>query len=107
MIELGRRGFLTGLAALVAAPAIIRVAPLMPISSLHTPLYVPASWLNEWLDLKAQGMEMLGLSRNDLRELRGHAWSRRMADNWIDVNDFDPGYVRALREPEDWFRGYS
>jgi hypothetical protein len=32
MIETGRRGFLTGLTALVAAPAIIRVAPLMKIS---------------------------------------------------------------------------
>lgn len=30
MIEVGRRGFLSGLMALVAAPAIVRVASLMP-----------------------------------------------------------------------------
>lgn len=98
---IGRRGFITGLAALVAAPAVIRVAPLMRISSLHTPLYVPASWLAEWLDTRAQGMAMLGsraamlgLGDCDLRELRSHAWSRPMADNWVNVNDYDPSFVK-------------
>lgn len=115
MIEIGRRGFFTGLAALIAAPAIIRVAPLMPISSRWTPAYVPIDWLaqqygmlpeplggqDEWLALRAEGMKLLGLA-----ELRKHGWSRPMADNWVDINDHDPGYIRqwALNE-SDWGRG--
>lgn len=82
---IGRRGFVTGLAALVAAPAIIRVAPLMPISVRHQPLYVPASWLAEYLAKNDKG----------LSDLRRHAWSRPMADNWININDYDPGFVKA------------
>lgn len=36
MIETGtRRGFLTGLALLVAAPAIVRVSSLMPVKALR------------------------------------------------------------------------
>jgi hypothetical protein len=105
MIEIGRRGFFTGLAALVAAPAIIRVAPLMPISVRHMPRYVPASWLAEWLDTRAKGMELLGL--RDLNELRNHAWSKPMADNWVNVNDYDPAFVRTwakqIAETEYWF----
>jgi hypothetical protein len=80
MIEIGRRGFFTGLAALVAAPAIIRVAPLMKISVMrHMPLYVPASWLNETI-------------RNGV-DLESHGWSRPMADNWINLYDFDPAFA--------------
>jgi hypothetical protein len=47
MIEIGRRRFVAGLLGLVAAPAIIRVAPLMPISTRHTPLYIPINWLHD------------------------------------------------------------
>ena len=36
MIESSRRGFLRGLAALVAAPAVIRVAALMPVRAYPT-----------------------------------------------------------------------
>ena len=35
-----RRGLITGLASLIAAPAIIRVAPIMPVK---VPLVVPAT----------------------------------------------------------------
>jgi hypothetical protein len=79
MIEIGRRGFFTGLAALVAAPAVIRVAPLMPISVRHMPLYVPASWLHEAI-------------RNGV-DLESHGWSRPMADNWINLHDYDPAFA--------------
>ena len=92
MHEIGRRGFITGLAALVAAPAVIRVAPLMKISSLYTPVYVPVSWLAEWLDTRAKGLEMLGL--RELKDLRSHGWERPMADNWVNIHDFDPAFVR-------------
>ena len=33
-----RRGFITGLVGLVAAPAVIRVADLMPIKAFHRPI---------------------------------------------------------------------
>jgi hypothetical protein len=79
MIEIGRRGFITGLAALVAAPAIVRVETLMPISVRHMPLYVPVSWLHEAI-------------RNGV-DLESHAWSRPMADNWINLHDYDPGFA--------------
>jgi hypothetical protein len=76
---IGRRGFITGLAALVAAPAVIRVAPLMKISTRHMPLYVPASWLHEAI-------------RNGV-DLEAHGWSRPMADNWINLHDYDPAFA--------------
>ena len=85
MIELGRRGFITGLAALVAAPAIIRVAPLMPISTRFTPAYVPVIWFAEgWrADLKPIG------------DLKKHSWPRPMGEHWIDLNDCDVDYVQS------------
>jgi hypothetical protein len=86
MIEIGRRGFFTGLVALVAAPAVIRVAPLMKISVVRHPLYVPASWLHEAI-------------RNGL-DLESHGWSRPMADNWINLNDYDPGFVQQWASAE-------
>jgi hypothetical protein len=93
MIEIGRRGFITGLVALVAAPAIVRVAPLMKISTRHTPLYVPANWLTE---------ESLLRDMAAIREtFEAHAWPRPLADNWIDVRDFDPAFVRQWTERKD------
>lgn len=101
---MNRRGFLLGLGALVAAPAIIRVAPLMPISTRWTPAYVPIDWLAE-----KYGMLPYPLPSQAFRELLQHGWSRPMADNWVDLNDHDPNYVRqqlALQR-DDWFRGYT
>jgi hypothetical protein len=86
MIEIGRRGFFTGLVALVAAPAVIRVAPLMKISTRLTPLYVPVSWLTDSI----LGME----SRVDRIELEKHAWPHPLADNWINLRDYDPAFVK-------------
>lgn len=115
-IEIGRRGFLTGLVALVAAPAVIRVAPLMPISPRWTPAYVPMPWLGEILIkdpkidvlLQRYGMKAFPLGGQDLK---AHAWPRPLAPNWVNINDFDPGYVRAQlqarNDDEDWFEGYS
>jgi hypothetical protein len=100
MIEVGRRGFITGLAALVAAPAVIRVAPLMPISVRHTPLYVPIDWL-------ADSILDMG-KRVDRIELERHAWTHPLADNWINIRDYDPDFVRQwtgqgeLTSPEYW-----
>ncbi len=77
---INRRGFITGLAALIAAPAIVRVETLMPISvRRHMPLYVPASWLHEAI-------------RNGV-DLESHGWSRPMADNWINLHDYDPSFA--------------
>lgn len=46
MIEIGRRKLITGLISLVAAPAIVRVANIMPVHSMveeESPLW-QASW---------------------------------------------------------------
>src|SRR4029077_10296088 len=86
MIEIGRRGFITGLTALVAAPAVIRVAPLMKISTRLTPLYVPANWLTEDAVFAAMA------NRDAL--LKAHAWPRQLADNWVNLNDYDPAFVK-------------
>jgi hypothetical protein len=96
MIEIGRRGFITGLVALVAAPAIVRVETLMPISVMrHMPLYVPASWLAEAI-------------RNGV-DLESHGWSRPMADNWVNFHDYDPAFAAKwaktdlVDKAEYWF----
>jgi hypothetical protein len=86
MIEIGRRRFITGLAALVAAPAVIRIAPLMPISSRHIPLYVPAQWLlnpNDWTYEWKDDLEV-------------HAWRERLHADWVNLNDHNPAFVEAL-----------
>lgn len=36
---IGRRGFITGLVALVAAPAIVRAGSLMPVKIMIEPVY--------------------------------------------------------------------
>jgi hypothetical protein len=103
MIEIGRRGFFTGLIALVAAPAVIRVAPLMPISTRHIPLYVPVSWLDNTL---------LDVPRR-FSDLKLHAWPQPQGAAWVNINDYDPGFVKVwaarLREEAErtrW-RGYA
>lgn len=40
MIETSRRKFITGLSALIVAPAIVRVESLMPVRSLITPTII-------------------------------------------------------------------
>lgn len=89
MIEVGRRGFITGLIALtaVSAPAVIRVAPLMRISKRFTPMYVPVNWLLDTIN--ANGFVV------PRRELELHSWPRPMGSAWIDLNDYDPDFVRG------------
>jgi hypothetical protein len=91
VIELGRRGFITGLAALsvVAAPAVIRVAPLMKISKRFTPMYVPINWLFGTVD---DGFPVPRTAPH--HELKRHAWPRPLGPMWVDINDHDPDYVR-------------
>jgi hypothetical protein len=55
---------------------------------------VPASWLAEWLKARDAGLKLLGSTDLTDRELRSHGWSRPMADNWINVNDYDPAFVK-------------
>lgn len=50
---IGRRGFITGLISLVAAPAIVRAGSLMPVKVLVEPIYP--------LYGHSPAMEMLGL----------------------------------------------
>lgn len=111
---MNRRGFLLGLGALVAAPAVIRVAQLMPISTRLTPAYVPIDWLKLKYGMEPFPLDEVCLSSAGiepfLKSLKAHGWSKPMADNWIDLNDFDPGYVQAqlaLAIDRDWFRGYA
>lgn len=103
---IGRRGFITGLAALVAAPAVIRVAELMPISTRFTPLYVPIDWLAMKYGMMPRPLTINAALRAEFRE---HGWSKPMADNWVDLNDHDPEYVRMweCESDKNWFRGYT
>ena len=82
-IEVNRRGLIIGLTAVVAAPAVIRVTRLMPISTRFVPLYVPVNWLEP------------GLS---IADLKSHAWPRPLGDTWVDINDHDPSFVRQWVE---------
>jgi hypothetical protein len=68
---------------------VIRVAPLMPISARHTPLYVPVNWLDDDVLIGARAT------------LKLHAWPRPLGPNWVNLNDYDPGFVA------DWARRLS
>jgi hypothetical protein len=106
MIEVGRRGFITGLAALVAAPAVVGVAPLMPISTRFAPLYVPINWVAdiaevyngaEWRDIPNWlNEENVARAMACRRVFEEHAWPRPLAAHWVNMRDHDPGFVRAL-----------
>ena len=56
LIRPSRRGFLTGLVALVAAPAIIKVADIMPINSKLTTMNYAASFEALVEGLQAEGV---------------------------------------------------
>ena len=44
---MNRRGFLTGLTGLIAAPAIIKVAGIMPVKLVEwEPVNIPTDWIN-------------------------------------------------------------
>ena len=102
MIDIGRRGFITGLTALVASPAIIRVSTVMPISMRHVPLFVPINWFADDVLFQLYGLKQIQSADVDkliaeitgLKNFKQHAWPRPMGDNWVNINDLDPGYVR-------------
>jgi hypothetical protein len=96
MIEIGRRRFITGLAALVAAPAVIRIAPLMPISSRFVPCYVPVVWLSGLAESFNRTKEIYAAQL--LGDLKNHGWPRPLEDSWININDYDPAFAA------DWIR---
>ena len=54
MIESSRRGFITGLISLVAAPAIVRVTNIMPVKRIVLPR-------GNWVSLRAQEIKEKGL----------------------------------------------
>ncbi len=77
---ISRRGLLSGLAASLAAPAIVRAGVLMPMSSLWTPVWVPPLWF-------------LDRTRTML-DLRRHGWPNQLSDTWIDITNCDMGVLR-------------
>jgi hypothetical protein len=85
---LPRRGFLLSVAAAIAAPAVIRFAPLMRISTRHAPLYVPINWLAD------TSFEDIATGAA-LRRFDKHGWPRPLGENWINLRDFEPDYVLA------------
>lgn len=83
---MNRRGFLTGLSALVAAPAIIRPGLLMPIK----PSLVPVRYTT--------GTEILARWRTYEREITGY----KIGDQIRILNELWRGAtVSALAEPND------
>jgi hypothetical protein len=90
--------FLIGLGAALAAPAVIRVAPLMPISTRCTPLYVPVNWpTDEWRWDPEWAVASRGpiIPRDPLWFFGAHGWPRPLADAWINIRDCDPAFARA------------
>jgi hypothetical protein len=47
---MSRRGLITGLISLVAAPAIVRATSIMPVRSTDPALLIRNSWGTGWLD---------------------------------------------------------
>lgn len=74
MIEIGRRGFLAGTGALLAAPAIVRVASLMPVQVVRSGHgYEVALW-ESWVALKGQlGAEIFHVPDYLVSEMGGPA----------------------------------
>jgi hypothetical protein len=67
MPELSRRGLITGLICLMAAPAIVRAASLMPVKAM--PVYTDLERL--WLEIRHEGHFSFS-EPADLTPLPGH-----------------------------------
>lgn len=81
---IGRRGFITGLISLVAAPAIVRVSSIMPVKAIP---------LNE-LTLKELDQYWLALAEKAVNPPYGtmmHALPRLTLDQWAE--HYLPRYV--------------
>lgn len=70
MRSVGRRGFLAGLTGFLAAPAIVRVASLMPVSVLPEPVSVFARY---------SGYDVLNISTADVYSIRPEEFQRMVA----------------------------
>lgn len=84
MIELGRRSLITGLVALVAAPAIMKVASLMPVNAALQPG-------NNLLTLQQITREAVRLFKNSNKFIRNY---KPGEEAQLDVL-FGPVYVRS------------
>lgn len=69
MIEMKRRSFLLGMAGLIAMPAVIRVADLMPVKKIiMPPVFLPvfdnnlAYWMDFQEDVRAEVRAITGIS---------------------------------------------
>jgi hypothetical protein len=83
-IELPRRGFLIGLAGLIAAPAIIRLAPLMRVRAL--PLVVRRSEKPEFRTLYGQSRVAISVAYG--------------TPSWIEISENGGASWRALAPGE-------
>lgn len=74
MVEIARRGFITGLIALVAAPAIVRAGSLMPVKQILPRELSWADIVNVSLRNRADALgEMVTRNNALLRCLQGQA----------------------------------
>lgn len=73
---IGRRGFITGLGTLVAAPAIVRAGSLMPVRVWSPPLIIRDGWL------VPNGAEVPRAVFADLFAAVGTSWGSRSDDTF-------------------------
>lgn len=71
---LSRRGLLTGLGAVIAAPAIVRVASLMKLPRMPFPYPPPNRTVRVWMDIEAIRDRNILLSLDDYAGLPTFAY---------------------------------
>lgn len=92
-----RRGFITGLVSLIAAPAIVRVDSIMPVRAIQTTVALPAVGITELVRVMMRDMSgghivdwRGGPSAGDLKfdAVQGNpGFSRFDGERW---RDYDP-----------------
>jgi hypothetical protein len=99
---ISRRGFISGLAAALAAPAIVRAGVLMPISAIKEPAWVPLSWFLAD-DIPLYEMRWRGRPTQPVIPVIDYPGSCDMIDaipdrTWVNAADCDERFMRRYAE---------
>lgn len=100
MALVARRAFIAGLAAALAAPAIVRAGVLMAISPDRSPLWVPISWFAT--DTPLYEIRWRGLSVKPILHDTAPRWTPRLHADLLGSE-----YVDAANCNETFMRRYA
>lgn len=91
MIEASRRSFITGLAALVAAPAIVRAGSLMPVKTMIEPrrFYAIGDSITSPLPYYIDGLHFTEVGWTQMRE-HFNAYARANFHRFNDIAELRP-----------------